>query len=75
MARYDRKTTKKVARDQYQDPVVNPEHWVSRWETGQLDSAEERRNAAHAIKKSGFALASPRYAEYVRENLEASEED
>lgn len=75
MARYDRKTTKRVAREQYQDPGVNPERWVSRWESGQLDTAEERRNAAHAIKKSGFALASPRYAEYVRENLEASEED
>jgi hypothetical protein len=75
MARQDRKTTKKVAREQYQDPTVNPEHWVSRWETGQLDSIEERRNAAHAINKSGFALASPRYAEFVRENINLSEED
>jgi len=59
----------RVDRSSFSDPNVNPEHWVGRWERGEVSSDEERRTAAQAIKRSGFHMANKRYSDYVNEHL------
>lgn len=73
MSRNTRSSTKNGSRDASYDPHINPERWVSRWEGGTLDSDEDRRNAALAIRRSGFEMASKRYSDFVKEHL--GEED
>lgn len=59
----------RVSRERFASPHVNPEHWVGRWERGEVSSDEERRTAAEAIKRSGFHIANKRYSDFVNEHL------
>jgi hypothetical protein len=59
----------RVNRDSFNDPNVNPEQWVGRWERGEISSDEERRSAATAIKRTGFHMANKRYSDFVKEHL------
>lgn len=62
-------TANRVSRDSFVDPNINPEHWVSKWERGEISSDEEARSAATAIKRSGFHGANSRYSKFVNEQL------
>lgn len=60
---------KPVNRGSFVDPHVNPEHWVSKWERGEITSEEDSRIAAQAIKRSGFHTANKRYSDFVSQHL------
>lgn len=59
----------RVNRGSFVDPHINPEHWVSKWERGEVTSAEDSRTAAQAIKRSGFHTANKRYSDFVNQHL------
>lgn len=63
------KTANRVSRDSSNNPAVNPEQWVSKWERGEISSDEDSKTAATAIKRSGFHQANKRYADFVTEHL------
>jgi hypothetical protein len=59
----------RVNRESFVDPNINPEHWVGKWERGEISSDEDARSAATAIKRSGFHTANKRYSSFVTEHL------
>lgn len=61
--------SQRVNRESFVDPQINPEHWVGKWERGEISSDEDAISAAHAIKRSGFHQANKRYSNFVTEHL------
>jgi hypothetical protein len=61
--------SQRVSRDSFVDPHINPEHWIGKWERGEVTSTEDSISAARAIKRSGFHQANKRYSDYVSKHL------
>lgn len=61
--------SQRVNRESFVDPSINPEHWVGKWERGEITSPEDSISAATAIKRSGFHTANKRYSNFVNEHL------
>lgn len=61
--------SQRVDRGSFVDPSINPEHWVGKWERGEISSDEDAVSAAKAIRRSGFHTANNRYANFVNEHL------
>lgn len=67
--RTDGSPNRKVGRDTFTDPSINPTHWVNKWERGEVSSDEDKFHAAKAIKRSGAHIANTRYKQFVDEHL------